>query len=110
MAGRSLKTHSDHDMQKTHINLDNWDYKGETKFKFLSPVIFSAFMAASFGALSARRMLRKRSLISACFETESLQDEMHYDIAYTTIASEVDYGSFYAPVTCWTGDLEKFDV
>lgn len=76
----------------------------------ISTVMFSAFVALVFGAMSARRMIRKHSVITECFETESIEDDAYYDIAYTTVASEGDYGSFYSPVVTWTGDLEKFDV
>jgi hypothetical protein len=60
-------------------------------------------MALLVGAVSARKLRHSRSILSACIENESLQDEIAYDTAYT-VASD-SYNTFG-----WKGDLEKFDV
>lgn len=70
-------------------------------------VSVSATVALILGAYSARRVMKKRQDLGGFFESDSIEDELAYDIAYTTGASEVGYGSFSSP---WTGDLEKFDV
>jgi len=80
-----------------------------------------ATMALFVGALSARR-LRSRQFLSFCIENESLEDELAYDVAYTT-QSTVGASSFYTGAGYdtfgggkyggdlrWRGDLEKFDV
>ena len=68
-------------------------------------------MSLVFGALSAGRIIRKKPIFKAYFETESIQDDVAWDSALTTVMSEVDYGSFYARSDTWAGgDLEKFDV
>jgi hypothetical protein len=61
-------------------------------------------MALLVGAVSARK-LRSRSILSACIENETLEDEIAYDTAYT-IPSD-SYNTFSQG---WKGDLEKFDV
>jgi hypothetical protein len=72
-----------------------------------------AVMAMLVGALSARR-LRSRSVLSACIENESLEDDAAYDAAYsTTMPQHNDIGSSYNTFgggVGWKGDLEKFDV
>ena len=61
-------------------------------------------MALLVGALSARRM-RARSILAACIENESLEDDAAYDTAYTVGSNH--YNTFQQG---WKGDLEKFDV
>jgi hypothetical protein len=71
-----------------------------------------AVMAMLVGALSARR-LRNRSVLSACIENESLEEDVAYDAAYsTTMPHHNDVGSSYNTFGGggWKGDLEKFDV
>lgn len=70
-------------------------------------ILFSASMALVFGAISAKRLIRRRPF-SQCLETEQMEDDMTYDQAFTRAASEVDYGSFYHSDN-WS-DFEKFDV
>ena len=67
----------------------------------------TASIALTFGALAARRLNKRKYLELSCFESDSIESELAYDIAYTTTPSELGYGSFATP---WTGDLEKFDV
>ena len=62
-------------------------------------------MALLVGALSARRM-RARSILAACIENESLEDDAAYDAAYT-VGGAHHYNTFQQG---WKGDLEKFDV
>lgn len=71
-----------------------------------------AVMALLVGALSARR-LRSRSVLSACIENESLEDDVAYDAAYSTTMPQhaAEAGSSYNTFGGgWKGDLEKFDV
>jgi hypothetical protein len=68
-----------------------------------------AVMALLVGALSARRM-RNRSVLSACIENESLEDDVAYDAAYSTTLPQADGGSYNTFGGGWKGDLEKFDV
>ena len=63
-------------------------------------------MALLVGALSARRM-RARSILAACIENESLEDDAAYDTAYTVGGGVHQYNTFQQG---WKGDLEKFDV
>ena len=63
-------------------------------------------MALLVGALSARRM-RARSILAACIENESLEDDAAYDAAYTVGGGAHHYNTFQQG---WKGDLEKFDV
>jgi len=66
-------------------------------------------MALLVGALSARRM-RARSILAACIENESLQDDAAYDTAYTVRASGAYSNHYNTFQQGWKGDLEKFDV
>lgn len=56
-------------------------------------------MALLIGAVSARR-LRSRSILAACIENETLDEQVAYDSASS-------YRTFEQG---WKGDLEKFDV
>lgn len=66
-------------------------------------------MALVFGAVSARKLVKKRRFLAGFFENDdSFEDELAYDIATTVSSSDGGmYGSFASP---WIGDLEKFDV
>jgi len=69
-----------------------------------------ATMALFGGALLARRM-RTRNFLNSCIENESLEDELAYDAANTTLGAAVGYDTFSAVGDMkWKGDLEKFDV
>lgn len=69
-----------------------------------------ATMALFGGALVARRM-RTRNFLNSCIENESLEDELAYDAANTTLGAAVGYDTFSAVGDMkWKGDLEKFDV
>jgi len=74
----------------------------------MAPIFFPILFAIIFGAIFARRnMGSKESRMSLFFKHE--MDES--DDVYTAIASEIDYGSFYAPsYVSWTRELEKFDI
>ena len=69
-----------------------------------------ATMALFGGALVARRM-RTRNFLNSCIENESLEDELAFDAANTTLGAAVGYDTFSAVGDMkWKGDLEKFDV
>lgn len=83
---------------------------GESTAQDQSVIISTvAVMALLVGALSARRM-RNRSVLSACIENESLEDDVAYDAAYSTTLPQADGGSYNTFGGGWKGDLEKFDV
>jgi hypothetical protein len=62
-----------------------------------------------FGAKAGKRIMKSKNNLKSMsyLVEESLEDDLAFDIAYTTASSEVGYGSF---VSSWAGDLEKFDV
>lgn len=83
--------------------------------KLANVVSISASAAILLGAFTAGKMA-KRSLGHSAgggvfVESDSnagrISDDVAYDIANTSTASEISYGSF---TSTWAGDLEKFDV
>lgn len=73
-------------------------------------LLFGCVIASALlGAKAGRRIIKsKNGMRGISFVREdSLEDDLAFDIAYTTASSEVGYGSF---VSSWAGDLEKFDV
>ncbi len=67
-----------------------------------------ALAAVCFGGISAHRtFVRKKHFGNKCCNNRRLENDLTFDIAFTTIPIDSSYGSFESP---WTGDLEKFDV
>jgi hypothetical protein len=86
------------------------DEEGEFKKEEGSMSIFSiASVFILFGAVSARRAIiyQRRVFKNGWFSNQRLEDELTYDIAFTTVPIDLRYGSFDG---AWTGDLGKFDV
>ena len=84
--------------------------------KLANVVSISASAAILLGAFTAGKVAKRRLGHSAggggvFVESDSnagrISDDVAYDIAYTSTASEISYGSF---TSTWAGDLEKFDV
>ena len=97
--------------QMSAPDIKNW---GESTSQDQSIIVGTvAVMAMLVGALSARR-LRNRSVLSACIENETLEDDLAYDAAYSTTMPQHNgvgsssYNTFGGGG--WKGDLEKFDV
>ena len=101
--------------QMSAPDIKNW---GESTSQDQSIIVGTvAVMAMLVGALSARR-LRNRSVLSACIENETLEDDLAYDAAYSTTMPQhhgigsTAYNTFGGGGAGggWKGDLEKFDV
>ena len=84
--------------------------------KIANVVSISASAAILLGAFTAGEVAKRRLGHSAggggvFVESDSnagrISDDVAYDIAYTSTASEISYGSI---TSTWAGDLEKFDV
>lgn len=83
--------------------------------KLANVVSISASAAILLGAFTAGKVAKRRLGHTAgggvFVESDSnagrISDDVAYDIAYTSTASEISYGSF---TSTWAGDLEKFDV
>lgn len=84
--------------------------------KIANVVSISASAAILLGAFTAGKVAKRRLGHSAggggvFVESDSnagrISDDVAYDIAYTSTASEISYGSI---TSTWAGDLEKFDV
>ena len=84
--------------------------------KIANVVSISASAAILLGAFTAGEVAKRRLGHSASgggvfVESDSnagrISDDVAYDIACTSTASEISYGSI---TSTWAGDLEKFDV
>ena len=83
--------------------------------KLANVVSISASVAILLGAFVAgkvaKRRIERKGVGGGVFDSDSnagrISDDVAYDIAYTSTASDISYGSFAPP---WIGDLEKFDV
>jgi hypothetical protein len=84
--------------------------------KLANVVSISASVAILLGAFAAGKVAKGRFEHTGVggggvFDSDSnagrISDDVAYDIAYTSTASDISYGSFAPP---WIGDLEKFDV
>jgi len=117
-SGRVLVVHPDSVMQlsdkssgKASTNISSNETKSNSRSRpshhFL---LFGCVLASALlGAKSGRKFMKSKNGLKAIsfLAEESLEDDLAFDIAYTTASSEVGYGSF---VSSWAGDLEKFDV
>lgn len=85
--------------------------------KLANVISITASVAILLGAFAAGKVAKRRFERTGVvggggvFDSDSnagrISDDVAYDIAYTSIASDISYGSFAPP---WIGDLEKFDV
>mmetsp|Transcript_26606 Transcript_26606/g.59101 ORF Transcript_26606/g.59101 Transcript_26606/m.59101 type:complete len:616 (-) Transcript_26606:159-2006(-) len=73
-------------------------------------VVATVATVAIFGGALVARKMRTRNFLSSCIENESLEDELAYDAAHTTLGAAVGYDTFSSGDIKWRGDLEKFDV
>ena len=73
-------------------------------------VVATVATIAIFGGALVARKMRTRNFLSSCIENESLEDELAYDAAHTTLGAAVGYDTFSSGDIKWRGDLEKFDV
>ena len=85
--------------------------------KLANVVSISASAAILLGAFTAGKVAKRRLgrhsaggggvFVESDSNAGRISDDVAYDIAYTSTASEISYGSF---TSTWAGDLEKFDV
>jgi len=84
--------------------------------KLANVVSISASAAILLGAFTAGKLAKRRLgpggggegvFVESDSNAGRISDDVAYDIAYTSTASEISYGSF---TSTWAGDLEKFDV
>ena len=104
---------------KLHIDPDSWSHVEPQAKDQLIIISTMAIMALFVGAISARRMRRRRGrdygdCLSGCIEN-NVEDELAYDTAttasggYSAVMGGV-YDTFSQTSNGWRNDLEKFDV
>ena len=105
---KTASTSNINNMYSSSPNASSAEPQGTTNQLIIVATV--ATMALFGGAVVARKM-RTRNFLNSCIENESLEDELAYDAAHTTLGAAVGYDTFSSGGDIkWRGDLEKFDV